>query len=175
MLGFSPINSGHWVITATRLHLLGYLIIAITAVGFESWWPLIYWVGPYVCTKWVYWIQGIQEHLGLTHAPQHVTQYPHQQNKFFHALAQLEHDLSHGTPHLSCGALPCPTPTAPGSSWRLSHRIASEQLLAVPLGSFPVLAARPDRARNRRRCGSGMGDFSSADLNHDSCGRPGTI
>ena len=52
---------------STRWHLVGYATITLSAAWFESWWPLIYWLGPYMCTKWVYWIQGIQEHLGLTH------------------------------------------------------------------------------------------------------------
>ena len=55
------------ITTATRWHWGGYALITISALWLESWWPLAYWIGPYACTKWVYWIQGIQEHLGLTH------------------------------------------------------------------------------------------------------------
>ena len=55
------------ITAATRWHWLGYAAIAGSAVWMESWWPLTCWIGPSVCTKWVYWIQGIQEHLGLTH------------------------------------------------------------------------------------------------------------
>ena len=56
-----------FITIATRWHWVGYAAIAGSALWLESWWPLTYWIGPYVCTKWVYWIQGIQEHLGLTH------------------------------------------------------------------------------------------------------------
>ena len=56
------------ITTATRWHWVGYAIVTISALWLESWWPLAYWLGPYLCdAKWVYWIQGIQEHLGLTH------------------------------------------------------------------------------------------------------------
>ena len=56
-----------FITIATRWHWAGYALVGLSAFWLESWWPLIYWLGPYVCAKWVYWIQGIQEHLGLTH------------------------------------------------------------------------------------------------------------
>ena len=55
------------VVKAARWHLVGYASIAASAVAVQSWWPLVFWVGPMVCTKWVYWLQGLQEHLNLTH------------------------------------------------------------------------------------------------------------
>ncbi len=55
------------ITTATRWHWVGYAAIAGSALWMKSWWPLTFWIGPYVCTRWVYWIQGLQEHLGLTH------------------------------------------------------------------------------------------------------------
>jgi fatty acid desaturase len=55
------------IATATRWHCVGYAAIAGIALWQQSWWPLTCWLGPYVCMKWVYWLQGLQEHLGLTH------------------------------------------------------------------------------------------------------------
>ena len=57
------------VVTAARWHLAGYAAIAASAGVTQSWWPLVFWVGPMVSTKWVYWLQGLQEHLNLTHEP----------------------------------------------------------------------------------------------------------
>ncbi len=57
------------VILAARWHLVGYAAIASSAVALESWWPVIYWLGPILCTKWFYWFQGVGEHTGLTHRP----------------------------------------------------------------------------------------------------------
>ena len=51
----------------TRWHWVGYALVAASAVSMASWWPVTCWLAPYVCTKWVYWLQGLQEHLGLTH------------------------------------------------------------------------------------------------------------
>ncbi|MGH6953371.1 MAG: fatty acid desaturase [Alphaproteobacteria bacterium] len=57
------------VIVSARWHLAGYAAIAVSAVALESWWPVVYWLGPMVATKWVYYLQGLGEHTGLTHAP----------------------------------------------------------------------------------------------------------
>ncbi|MFO0995082.1 MAG: fatty acid desaturase [Alphaproteobacteria bacterium] len=65
---FTPKQTEILVLSA-RLHLLGYALIAASAVAMESWWPLIYWVGPMVSAKWVYWLQGISEHTATTHYP----------------------------------------------------------------------------------------------------------
>lgn len=55
------------LILSARLHLAGYGLIAASALALQSWWPLIYWIGPMMCTKWVYWLQGISEHTATTH------------------------------------------------------------------------------------------------------------
>ena len=57
------------LVLGARWQLVGYAAIAASAVGFESWWPLVYWLGPIQCTQWFYWIQGLGEHTGLTHRP----------------------------------------------------------------------------------------------------------
>jgi hypothetical protein len=57
------------VILAARWHLVGYAAIASSAIALESSWPVIYWLGPTLCTKWFYWFQGLGEHTGLTHRP----------------------------------------------------------------------------------------------------------
>ena len=53
----------------SRAHLIGYLAIAVAAVVMQSWWPVYYWLGPFVLTNWVYWVQGLGEHACLTHEP----------------------------------------------------------------------------------------------------------
>ena len=55
------------VIKAARWHLVGYAIVVASAVITKSWWPLVFWIGPLLCTKWIYYLQGLQEHLNLTH------------------------------------------------------------------------------------------------------------
>ncbi len=54
---------------SSRWHLGLYAAIAVAAVALETWWPLTLWVLPYAATKWVYWMQGLGEHTGLTHEP----------------------------------------------------------------------------------------------------------
>lgn len=55
------------LVLSARLHLVGYALVAASAVILQSWWPVIYWIGPMMCTKWIYWLQGIGEHTGTTH------------------------------------------------------------------------------------------------------------
>lgn len=57
------------IIKTGRWFIAGYLIIFIFALMIQSWWPLHYWIGPFVAMRWVYWLQGIAEHGGLTHEP----------------------------------------------------------------------------------------------------------
>jgi fatty acid desaturase len=54
------------LIAASRIHIAGYAAIAASALILQSWWPLIYWIGPMVSAKWIYWFQGMAEHTGLT-------------------------------------------------------------------------------------------------------------
>ena len=57
------------IVVWARWHLIGYAAVAASAIAFESLWPLVYWLGPILCTKWFYWLQGLGEHTGLTHQP----------------------------------------------------------------------------------------------------------
>lgn len=52
-----------------RLHLAGYIAIAWSAVSLGSWWPVYYWLGPFVAFHWVYRLQGFGEHTFLSHRP----------------------------------------------------------------------------------------------------------
>lgn len=53
-----------------RIHLAGYVAIAASAMMMESFWPVYYWLGPFVAMRWTYWLQGLAEHGCLTHEPQ---------------------------------------------------------------------------------------------------------
>ena len=57
------------VMHAARWHVAGYVLAVVSAVGFESWWPVYYWWGPFVLMRWTYALQGLGEHTGLTHEP----------------------------------------------------------------------------------------------------------
>ena len=47
----------------------GYAVVLASAVAAQSWWPLYYWIGPFVLMRWTYVLQGGGEHFGLTHEP----------------------------------------------------------------------------------------------------------
>ena len=55
------------MVRTARWHVVGYLAVAVVAVFMQSWWPLYYWIGPLLLMHWTYWLQGLGEHLGLTH------------------------------------------------------------------------------------------------------------
>ncbi len=55
------------VIRESRLHVLGYAVIALVALLAGSWWPLTFWLLPMVLTKPVHQLQNTIEHLGLSH------------------------------------------------------------------------------------------------------------
>lgn len=55
------------VIRESRIHLLGYGLIAAVALVVESWAPLTFWLIPMVLTKPVHQLQNTIEHLGLSH------------------------------------------------------------------------------------------------------------
>ncbi|MEM7293018.1 MAG: fatty acid desaturase [Pseudomonadota bacterium] len=57
------------IIATARGYALGYAAILISALVFQSWWPVYYWLGPFVAMRWAYWLQGLGEHTGLTHEP----------------------------------------------------------------------------------------------------------
>ncbi len=57
------------VIRESRLHLLGYALILLSAIAVGSWAPLTFWVLPMVLTKPVHQLQNTIEHLGLSHEP----------------------------------------------------------------------------------------------------------
>jgi len=56
------------VVHHVRWHVAGYAAVAGCALLMQSWWPLYYWVGPFVLMRWSYHLQGLGEHLGLTHS-----------------------------------------------------------------------------------------------------------
>jgi fatty acid desaturase len=55
------------IVLESRLHLLGYAVIAAASFYFQSWAALTFWLIPMVLTKWVHQLQNTIEHLGLTH------------------------------------------------------------------------------------------------------------
>ena len=55
------------VILESRLHVLGYLIIFILSLYFNSWAALTFWILPMLITKPIHQMQNTIEHLGLTH------------------------------------------------------------------------------------------------------------
>ena len=55
------------IIRESRLHLLGYAVIAAASFYFQSWAALTFWLIPMVLTKPVHQLQNTIEHLGLTH------------------------------------------------------------------------------------------------------------
>ena len=57
------------VIRASRWQVAGYLAVIASALALRSWWPLYFWVGPFLCMRWTYWLEGYGEHTGLSHAP----------------------------------------------------------------------------------------------------------
>ena len=57
------------VIACARWMVAGYVLVAGSAVAAQSWWPLYYWIGPFVLMRWTYMLQGAGEHFGLTHEP----------------------------------------------------------------------------------------------------------
>ena len=57
------------VIASSRWMIAGYAVVAASAVAAQSWWPLYYWLGPFVAMRWTYMLQGGGEHVGLTHEP----------------------------------------------------------------------------------------------------------
>lgn len=55
------------IIRESRLHMLGYLVIALVSVLTGSWAVLTFWILPMVLTKPVHQLQNTIEHLGLSH------------------------------------------------------------------------------------------------------------
>lgn len=55
------------VIVVSRWQVAGYVAVLATAIAFRSWWPIYYWIGPYLCMRWTYWLEGVGEHTGLAH------------------------------------------------------------------------------------------------------------
>jgi fatty acid desaturase len=57
------------VILASRWQVAGYVAVLASAIFWHSWWPLYFWIGPYLCMRWTYWLEGLGEHTWLTHEP----------------------------------------------------------------------------------------------------------
>lgn len=55
------------VVRESRMHLLGYAVIAAGSVYLESWAAVIYWIGPLFALKIFQNVQNVTEHSGLTH------------------------------------------------------------------------------------------------------------
>lgn len=55
------------IIRESRLHLLGYALIALVSVIAGSWAALTFWIFPMVLTKPIHQLQNTIEHLGLSH------------------------------------------------------------------------------------------------------------
>ena len=55
------------IIYESRLHLLGYAVIALVSIITGSWAALTFWIIPMVLTKPVHQLQNTIEHLGLSH------------------------------------------------------------------------------------------------------------
>lgn len=55
------------VVREGRLHVLGYALIAVVSIFFESWAAVLYWLAPMMVTKVVHQLQNTSEHLGLSH------------------------------------------------------------------------------------------------------------
>lgn len=55
------------VISESRLHLIGYGLIAIISIAYGTWAALTFWLIPMVLTKPVHQLQNTIEHLGLSH------------------------------------------------------------------------------------------------------------
>lgn len=55
------------IIRESRLHLLGYGLIAAVSIATQSWAVLTFWIIPMVLTKPVHQLQNTIEHLGLSH------------------------------------------------------------------------------------------------------------
>jgi fatty acid desaturase len=60
-------NEEKKVITESRLHWLGYGVIALGSVYLESYAALTFWIIPMLATKPVHQLQNTIEHLGLSH------------------------------------------------------------------------------------------------------------
>ena len=56
------------VIRESRLHLLGYGVIAAVSIYLESWAAMTFWIVPLLLTKPVHQLQNTIEHLGLAHS-----------------------------------------------------------------------------------------------------------
>ncbi len=55
------------VIRESRLHLLGYGLIALVSVAMGTWAAVTFWLLPMVLTKPIHQLQNTIEHLGLSH------------------------------------------------------------------------------------------------------------
>ena len=55
------------VILESRLHLLGYALIAGVSIYTQSWFAVTFWILPMLCGKPVHQLQNTIEHLGLAH------------------------------------------------------------------------------------------------------------
>ncbi|RVT87311.1 rhizopine catabolism protein [Rhodobacteraceae bacterium CCMM004] len=57
------------IVRESRLHLLGYALIAVVSVALGTWAAVTFWLLPMLLTKPVHQLQNTIEHLGLSHEP----------------------------------------------------------------------------------------------------------
>ena len=57
------------VVANARWTVAVYALVALSAALAQSWWPLYYWIGPFLLMRWSYMLQGAGEHFALTHEP----------------------------------------------------------------------------------------------------------
>ena len=110
--------------------MVGYAAILVSALVMQSWWPVYYWLGPLVATRWVYWLQGLGEHGGLTHEPHTLWNTRTLKTNFF--IRWVNWNMTYHTVHHTFPSVPF---------YRLPelHREV-EQTLGFELPSSPYLA-----------------------------------
>ena len=64
---YIPANRKAEVIREARIHLAGYVLIAVASLWTENWAAVIYWLAPMFLTKVAHQLQNTIEHLGLPH------------------------------------------------------------------------------------------------------------
>lgn len=101
------------VIREARLHVAGYVLVALVSVLVQSEAVLVFWLGPMLLTKWAYMLQGTLEHLGRPHNA----------------------DLFDNTRSARCGVV------MRWLCWNMQYHTAHHLFPAVPFHRLPALHA----------------------------------
>ena len=64
---YVPATRRRELIIEARLHLLGYMLIAVISIALRSWSAVVLWLAPLLALKGVHQLQNTIEHLGLPH------------------------------------------------------------------------------------------------------------